>query len=279
MKNPSVPCEDRQLVLVDSHVHFHDSFEREAFFDAAERNFQDAAATRDLGSTLGFLLLTEVGGDRFFRSLRQSIGRANASGWAFEATAEEDSLLGRRDDGASLVVVSGHQLATKEGLEVLALCCPRPLASGLETRETVEAVRSAGGLPTIPWGFGKWTGTRGRILDALLRDQEPSSIYLGDTSARWPGAPEPKLFAKAVETGVRILPGTDPFPFSKGERRVGSFGFFLDLTVDMARPAESLKESLRDPNTAPEPYGRGMTFPVFCRDQFIMQIRKRLVRR
>jgi len=271
---------DSQPVLVDSHVHFHECFVRDCFLDAAHENFLRAARTLDLRKRpLGFLLLTEIDDHTFFRALRQGTGTTSRSPWRFVPTSEAESLIGYRDGEPSLIIVSGSQVTTREGLEVLALCCSTALGDGFEILEAVETVRAAEGLPTIPWGFGKWSMGRGRILADLLNREEPSEIYLGDTSVRWRHAGRPRAFRSALGRGIRILPGSDPLPFPNDADKAGSYGFLLNLPLDLAKPAQSLKRALQKPDTVPEPYGNGERLLGFIRKQIGMQIRKRLKRR
>lgn len=262
-------------VLVDSHVHFHGCFERDRFLDSAHENFLRGAQALGLADhPLGFLLLTEVAGSPFFRALQQGTSKASDSCWSFAPTSEPDSVVGSREGEPSLIIVSGRQLATREGLEVLALCCSQALDDGDGILETIKAVRAAAGFPTIPWGFGKWSMGRGRILGDVLERAEPAEIFLGDTSARWRHAPEPREFKRALERGIRVLPGTDPFPYPNEAEKAGSYGFLLRLSLDPTRPAASLRRALRRPDTAPEPYGERARFLEFAKKQIGMQIKK-----
>ena len=264
-------------VLVDSHVHFHGCFASDRFLDAAHENFLLSARSLGLADRpLGFLLLTEIGGTPFFQALQQGTSTTRGSRWSFAATAEPDSLVGSRDGEPLLIIVSGRQLATREGLEVLALCCSQALEDGDGILSTLEAVRAVKGLPTIPWGFGKWSMGRGRILTELLEREEPGEIYLGDTSVRWRHAPEPKEFRRARERGIRILPGTDPFPYPEDIAKAGSYGLVLRAHLDIARPAASLRWALRRPDTVSEPYGQREGFLGFATKQIGMQFRKRM---
>jgi hypothetical protein len=261
-------------VLADAHVHFYPCFDRDAFLGRAARNFARAAARLGRDGATGVLLFTEGVRERFFRELRDRAGAPPQGGWSFRRTEEEESLLAVENGVVRMILVAGRQIIAAEDLEVLALGTDADFPQRRPIVETVEAVRAAGALPVVPWGFGKWWFGRGRILGALLEAQDPASFFLGDNRARPRGAPRPRLFARAAARGIRVLPGTDPLPFPGEEARAGSYGFALDSPLDLERPSASLKARLRS-GSAVLPYGRGEGIVPFVRNQVAMQKRKR----
>ena len=262
--------------LVDSHVHFYDCYDRATFFDSAARNFRAAAAARGLASEpTGCLLFTEGAGDHYFRRFRDEADRDTGGGWAFRRTAEDASLLAVKDGETTILLVAGRQVATREGLEVLALGCDKDFADGEDLQSTFEAVLESGALPVLPWGFGKWWLGRGALMSQFVGSLDPARVCLGDNSGRPRGFPVPKLFRLAQSRGIKVLPGSDPLPFPSEVTKPGSFGFVLDGILDPQRPAESLKQIVRQRATQQVPYGRLESLGRFCRNQVLMQIRKR----
>jgi hypothetical protein len=248
------------VALVDSHVHFHTCYDLPAFLNGALRNFRKAGQTGT-----GYLLLTEPAGAHWFRRWRDGLKTGD---WRFEPTLEEESLRAVNGAGESLVLVAGRQIVARERLEVLALGKDLELPDELPLREVLERVRESGALPVLPWGFGKWWGRRGAVVaETLGQDGE---IFLGDNGGRL--GLEPALFRQARKLGIRLLPGSDPLPFSRHEGLAGSYGFVLTHAVDLDQPASALLRRIRE-SGQPRAFGRRAGLPRFLRDQVGMQLR------
>ena len=86
--------------------------------------------------------------------------------------------------------------------------------------------------------------------------------------------PEPPEFAEGRDRGMRILPGTDPFPFPWDMFRVGSFGLEWDSSLEAERPFQGLRALLADARQLPRPYGQLEHLPAFLRNQIAIQGRK-----
>ena len=249
------------VALVDSHVHFHACYDLTVFLDGALRNFRKAGQ-----AGIGYLLLTESAGAHWFRRWRDGLNAGG--GWRFEPTPEEESLRAVSGTGERLILVAGRQIVARERLEVLALGKDLELPDGLPLAETLARVRESGALPVLPWGFGKWWRRRGAVVaEALEQDGE---LFLGDNAGRH--GPEPALFRRARKLGVRVLPGSDPLPFSRHAGLAGSYGFVLSHAVDLDRPAETLLRRIRE-SGQPRAFGRRAGLPRFLRDQVGMQLR------
>ncbi|MFQ5467434.1 MAG: hypothetical protein ACE5DS_04790, partial [Kiloniellaceae bacterium] len=140
---------------------------------------------------------------------------------------------------------------------------------------TLKDVLASEALAVVPWGFGKWWFGRGRLLGAALDGFDPGRVFLGDNSGRPRGLLRPALFAHGRALGLRILPGTDPLPFSHEAGKAGGFGFVLEGSLDMERPAASIRARARALAAQPRTYGRLETWGRFARHQVAMQMRKR----
>ena len=263
---------DGATILVDGHVHVHPCFDPEAFLDGAAANFRRAERSLGLERTTGMLLLTESAGDDFFGLFADQDGLIGGA-WEFRRV-EEASLAVLERGEHRFFVVSGRQVVTAEGLEVLALACAGEFPDGRPITATLDAVRDRGALAAVPWGFGKWWGRRGKLLAGLLERQDPAVFFLGDNGGRLRAGGRPALFGRAEELGIRILPGSDPLPFPDHAGRAGSYGFAIEAPLDAGRPAESLVRALRHRETRPTAYGRRQSLLPFVRNQFAMQWRK-----
>jgi hypothetical protein len=133
----------------------------------------------------------------------------------------------------------------------------------------------AGALPVVPWGFGKWSGRRGRLLAEFLAGPAAHGLYLGDNGGRPWFWPTPRPFDRVGAAGRRVLPGSDPLPFASHQARAGSYGLCLDVVIEDERPFDRLVSALMNQNHAATRYGRLAGSMDFLRDQCAMQIVKR----
>lgn len=261
-------------ILVDGHVHVYASYDDATFLNSAVENFRrGAAALRFDPDSCGHLFLTETHDQHVFRRWRDRAGREFAGGWRFTTTEEDCSLLAYHNERLRLVVIGGRQIATREGLEVLACGHSGDFPGQMTFEEAIAAARTAAIPPVIPWGFGKWTFARGRMVRAVL-EQSARPLFLGDNGGRWSLGPQPSEFRAARMQGVYVLPGSDPLPLRAQQERVGSYGFALHGQLDASRPAGTLRGLLLNLKAQPPAFGRLTSTLPFLRNQLAMQLRK-----
>lgn len=263
--------------LLDAHVHIHECFELPAFLQHARANFRAQAARSGHERAFdGVLMLTESAGcDRFAdlqRGAKSSPGHLD--GWTVSATDELISLRLADAGGESLFVVRGRQVVTSERLEVLALGMADSVRDGLPIQDVIERVQRAGAICVLPWGFGKWTGRRGKIIRQLIGEDLGSNLFLGDNAGRLGLWSRPREFGTADRRGISILPGTDPLPWPEQIASVAAFGGILDCRVDEKRPFDSLHRYLVEERGSVESYGKLERLLPFVRHQVGMQLRK-----
>jgi len=265
-------------VLVDAHVHFYPSYDRDRFLAAALANFRRGAAELGLpAATPGILLLSEGHGERWFLRLRDEAANESAGDWHVEPCAADPAALvaWRRDlPDDRLFLVAGRQIATREGIEVLALTTAAELADGLPLFDTLDWAREQGAIAVLPWGFGKWSFQRGRLVLQALSRFDRAPLFLGDSAARPQLAPRPRLFDAAEKRHIPILPGTDPLPFPSQMTLAGSYGFALAGPFREDRPVQSLRCLLNNDLRQPRRYGRRAGLLGFAVAQAAMQARK-----
>lgn len=265
------------LVVFDTHVHFHACFDESAFLAAAVANAAEAARrTEPTAVPTAVLMLTESAGVCWYRTLRERAAPGNGGqingGWRVETTAEAESLRLVRADGTTLYIVAGRQVVSAERLEVLWLGTAELPDDGAPLEEVIADARAAGAVPVLPWGFGKWMGRRGRRVGSLLAStQQPRDFHLGDNAARPVFWPRPSFFARAQALGQRVLPGSDPLPFATEVDRVARFGAIAEARLPPETPAAALKALIDDPAAVMRPYGRPETVYRFFRNQLAMQ--------
>jgi hypothetical protein len=248
-------CVDKEarMVPVDGHVHFH-TLERAAMtLDAAAANFQ---AQRENGAAgcLGMLLLNQAASEHVFEALRE---RASCASWTIRlAEQEPESLIAERENGW-IVIVCGRQVRCERGLEVAALGTLHEYPDGQKVDTTLKRVRESGALACLPWGFGKWFGARGRVVERMLQENDPASLAVCDNGGRLQALGQPRLVREAARIGFKILPGTDPFPVGDDFRRAGAFGF-LAPEPGRLHPWGDLLRWLQSEQSSPRAYGKAL---------------------
>lgn len=273
------PATVREAVtLVDAHVHIHDCFDLPSFFDHAFENFfRQASRVARAEAFNGTLMLTESAGVDRFSELRRELGASPAAAgrWEVRATDEDVSLQVERD-GDRLFVVSGRQIVTSERLEVLALGMAGTIEDGLPIREVIAGVEASGAICVLPWGFGKWTGHRGRIIRELIDAHCGTNLFLGDNAGRLGFWSRPREFTTADARGIGILPGTDPLPWPGQVSAAAAFGSILDCGIGEATPFADIRRYLVDEHGPVNAYGELERLLPFVRHQIGMQLRKHL---
>jgi hypothetical protein len=236
------------MVLVDGHVHIYDCFSVPRLFDAAAANFAAAARALRSGVYDAVLCLVESDKEHFVEGVRTRrlgrVWRGQHGFWEVEPSGEPETFV-VRCGSSRLRVIAGRQLVTRERLEVLALGTTAPLRDGEPMDATLSAVRSAGAAAVLPWGVGKWLGSRGAVVARVLADPGWRDVFLGDNGNRPAVGPEPAHFTAARRCGRGVLPGSDPLPLPGEESRVGGYGFAVDAVLDPLRPAAALLAALR----------------------------------
>lgn len=261
---------DRTGWLADCHVHLHDGFAPDVFLDGAARNL--AVAARQIGAgegSGGCLFLTETRRQRGFDRLQDGY----ASRWQVEKTAEALSLVARREGTTvTLVVIAGRQVVTRERLEVLLLGSQAELPDGESVERTLERARETDGIAVLPWGFGKWSFARGRIVERLLSSAGGSALFVGDTGNRPTSLPLPRLLRRARDRGIPVVPGSDPLPLSSHVDRAGRCGIFLECVPDLQRPASQIRHLLLATRAQPETFRQPEPLVRFAVSQTLMQL-------
>ena len=229
------PDGERRVIkrlLIDGHAHVHEGYNEAAFLTAAHANLSRH------GEGMPTLLLAEMPRQQVFARWRDGIAP-----WPVTVTREPSSLV----LGGRLLVIAGRQIVTLERIEVLAVACIENIAMGLTLDATIAAMQEMGAVPVLPWGVGKWSGERGRLVaNAAAR----YSLLLGDNAGRPFGWPRPALFQQYV-----VLPGTDPLRLRSEQERVGIYGFVLEGHFDSERPAAGVVNALQNLTQSPPVFG------------------------
>lgn len=260
-------------MLIDGHVHLHRSHPIEAALDAAVANFERARSRlASAGPDPAALWLVETPGESASARFRG----AEAGRWQVDAGDDVTWRLSRAD-GARLTLIRGRQVATNEGLEVLLVGTADPIPDGESLAATIEPHLERRVLVMIPWGFGKWTGRRGRAVARAYETYGDRGLRLADTGVRPRWLPAPGLLRRSAADGRPVFVGSDPFPFRETADRIGSAGFVArDLPPDSGW--DDMYGALRDPGGSLERFGQPVGTIPFLRLQVRMQLRKHVGR-
>lgn len=238
------------MLLLDAHSHLHPRFRLAAFLDGARASFARLASARGLSAWQGCLWVADTATSGVRGRLERARRRGDEfdpAGWRVTPTEEPVSWVARHRDGGRLLLILGRQLRTDEGLEVLqvgSLAQADGTPSGV--REQVSGVLERGGYPVVPWGFGKWTLRRKRVLLDCLRAWDPREVVLADSALRPRGLSSQAVLSAAREQRFTVLAGTDPLPLASHENGSGRFVAALDLELSTDRPWSELRASLPD---------------------------------
>jgi hypothetical protein len=268
--NPSGPG---PILLIDAHVHVYPQADVARLLGAAARHFRDAANRLAAPAWHGVLFLTEVAGTNWFETVAASPQGRVFGTWRVTGTTEDPLSLEARDDADRLQIIAGRQIVTKERIEVHALGTRHMIPDGLELAVTLRAVREAGALPVLPWGVGKWLGSRGRLLASTVASGS-ADLYLSDNGGR-PWLWRNPLLMRTHKAGRPVLRGSDPLPLPGEEFRVGEFGCWLSGAPVLGITAGLIMEHIVNSTAQTlHAYGAAESLPRFLRNQVLLRLKR-----
>ncbi len=264
---------------IDSHVHFHKCFDEGLFFDSCFRNLLKIKSDNINNAILCF---TEGKYENSFNYLiaKEKIKSTLQKNIEYQVRALEngDSIeIQLKEAGKRIIIFPGFQVVTAENLEVLALLVSERIPDKLSAEDTISKVLEMNGIPVLPWGFGKWYGSRGKKINQLIENFK-SKIFLGDNGGRSNLLPYPEQFRLAETNGIRILPGSDPLPFPSEAKRPLSYGFTLNFMLNNIEASRCFKDAILDSSMNVRSFGK-LTSPfTFIKTQLAMQFKKNKIR-
>jgi hypothetical protein len=225
------------MLIADTHVHLYPAYDVAVALACAYRHL--TAMVRGSEAVDVALLLTERYDCSFYRDLIS--GRhILPSGFSFRPAAEPGALVIENPSASiRLWLFAGRQVVTRDGVEVLALLTEAEFYDRHDTRETIDLIRAAGGLPVLSWSPGKWLGRRGAVIRSLIDESGESLLGIGDTAMRPCCWPTPGLMRRGRERGLPVLAGSDPLPFAGDEVSTGRYAIRTQ-EFDPQRPVSSL---------------------------------------
>ena len=201
------------MIFVDAHVHLHDCYKLGAFFSSAVNNFDGIARRKEINEPYGCVLMLtegmqEDGFERVEALAHIESPAPSMDGWGVSLTEDEEGLLISKGE-RTVLLVSGRQIVTQKGLEVLALGTRQRYEEKRPIRDILLEVASSGAIPVVPWGFGKWIGSRAALVESLIMDDSLPHFFLGDNGNRPALWSKHAFFKIASKRGIENLPGSD----------------------------------------------------------------------
>lgn len=264
------------MLIVDAHIHIYDCFNLPLLFDSAYQNFSTAftnAGTQ--GSFTGILMLAEKIEQNWFDTTVAKVeekGALTMGVWSLSAADDHCSLKLTDQRDNQMYIVAGRQFNCIEGLEVLSLASTFTTKEELSLTDLIDTINTNGGIAVVPWAFGKWFGQRGEILKKELLTRPQRTFFLGDNGGR------PVLMISSIlstysnDPQFPVLPGSDPLPLKKDERRVGQNGFLAEGEITEENVSNTMKNILLQGAAEVEAYGKRMGLLSFFKNQ--IRIRK-----
>ena len=160
--------------MVDGHAHLHPCFDETRLLDDAWANLAEAGLPQ---GNYGILLMASISPSDPPFKLRCS------EGWQSDLADHAQSIRYDRRDGGGLLVVQAQQIVTREGIEVLVIAPETPVPGGRSMDATLQTSIDVDGVCVLPWGFGKWWGQRGQIVQRVVENSE-LPFLLGDNGGR-----------------------------------------------------------------------------------------------
>jgi len=267
-------------IAIDGHVHIYPNFSVSRFFDAAWENFSKLNTAHGLTVEPDCaLFLTEGGENAIFEALAQradSYASESTNKLRFQKTEEPDSLIAEKN-GRYIYVFAGRQHISAENIEVLSLFSRKQITDrSLPLSELAHNIAGSDGVVVVPWGVGKWFGSRGKVVEAFLNSAHEFPMFIGDNGNRPLFWPTPSLFRVAHKKRVPLLSGSDPLPLASHDNRVATSGtLLLNGKISKSHPAASLRKQLNQVENLRE-FGNRLNPVRFIYDQLHINLLNRL---
>lgn len=208
---------------LDTHVHLQSSLDLDRLLDSAYLNLSKFCTNKSV--------------DDFYVLFLSSLPQQNLSEMILLGSEDRKWRLQLNGSGIKashqaqeIYLLLGEQLVSSEGIEVLVLGEPRFLGEhAASAKQILASIQN--GLAILPWGFGKWLGKRGKIVNSLLQEYATEmSLFIGDIPARTGLLGGQSQLKAAASSAVPLLRGTDPLPLDNEVERVGTYATRLSTS-------------------------------------------------
>jgi hypothetical protein len=248
--------------FIDTHVHVYHCYDPDRFLERVTRNVSGT-------DVIPVLCLTESAGFDYYRVLLDYADKCEpVAGWSVHCLEAQPAVTLTKNN-RKIIVIAGRQVISDERLEIIALFSDQDYRDGQQTQAVIDQIVDHGAIAILPWGVGKWLGTRGKIISRLLSSNDPDRLAIADISSRPSAWPAPVQFSQADELGYSCLYGTDPLPLDYEQDRMGSAGVIMDLADNPDIGVSELKTHLL--KSPLERYGHRISALQFMKDQLMLR--------
>ncbi|MBD3288366.1 hypothetical protein GF337_06140 [candidate division KSB1 bacterium] len=264
--------EKQVTLLIDGHIHIYPHYKLTLAIKNGISNLYKSAKESDSFDNsqkqIPVWMLVERYDCNFFDQIVNETS-LSINGYTLQAAGDGTTIIVMEKNEPVLYIFAGRQLVTKENLEILSLISPFNLNDReYSIEEVIEKVNENGGVPALNWAPGKWFFSRGEIVKTVLNKYSPDRLLIGDTSLRTEIWSMPRLMSQARDRNYKIVAGSDPLPFEDEEHQIGKYGFAVSASFDEAKPAESMRNILRDTKLPFNFIGNRNSLFTFSRRQF-----------
>jgi len=256
------------MIVFDFHLHWYPGFR----MDALLKRLKECEASELATLWVGIVHSTSRV-DCWSLFLEEGSSRAH-EGWSVEREDRDRIVFCRKGADRRFVFYPGWQWVTSESLELLTIGDRSTLSEFTPLQDWLPTITNSGGVALLPWGFGKWTGARGKIIEKW-KDSLPRGAYFADSYNR----PAKTLGWKDIFAGSKgRLDGSDPLPmcdeeavfFRKGMMWTAPEGEYLETWKNSRQLAQWLTEKGTDLRS----WGESPTLTKAIRRQFRLRLKR-----
>lgn len=235
-------------IAVDSHVHFYKTWNipLNKLLTTVYTNISNNLPDEIIANSLPAICLLDTNIDECLHNNKAGNDKKHET-WKIQRNEKENCSYYAHTGNKYLLIVTGKQVNTIEGLEVLLLGDPA-LPEKKASTEHLLSIQNKNTLCIIPWAAGKWLGKRGQLVSGLIKSMDEKQFILGDNGGRPAVWKNISQFKKVFNKGDSILAGSDPLPIGKHYRKAGSYGNIVPVDLNYVKPWESLHASILNHN-------------------------------
>ena len=236
-------------IIADTHLHLYPEFDLNKALVSLFKHLTVHTEALKLG------YLAETGEQAFFDDLLSGDIALSPQYEIHPGRQNRWLEIRLKSSGNSVYLLPGKQVISAENIEILVLGTRESFNEKMPAREIIQQARAVDAVPVVAWSLGKWLGSRGKVVGALIDEFGPNDFLIGDTTMRPVGWPTPVLMKKAIKKGFRVVAGSDPLPFSGEEQWLGKYRSHFSVP-GLTTPDRALLEVLSGNATRPASEGQ-----------------------
>lgn len=257
-------------IKLDSHIHFYDCWEisLDQLLTTTHKNLSRHTKSSASPDFLPALCLLDT--EKDVEPIWQKLQKRTSSEWTKVDIDFEPHSFWFKNRGKTMLVITGRQINTAEGLEVLVIGNTDNITHDMPIK-TILRQQSDNRLNIIPWAAGKWLSKRGRLLNQLLETMTPQQFVLGDNAGRPWLWKQIQQLEYARTHNIPVLCGSDPLPLQQHYLKSGTYGNLIITNLDLEKPWKSIIQAIYEqPQT--KKFGRLSSLSSFIVNQLKLRL-------